>query len=64
MLADRAAMLVPDEHRLLLDAADALLFDEPEVAAERTAADRWLPGPAGGVRQALDACGAPMPSPR
>ena len=72
MLTDRAAILQPDEHLLLLDAADALLFDEPEAAAKRTAAyetlgalveaDRWLPGPAGDVREALDACGAPVPA--
>ena len=68
MLADRAAILLPDEHRLLLDAADASLFDEPEAAAKRTAAyemlralvatDRWLSGPAGEVREALAACAA------
>jgi len=72
MLSDRAAILQPDEHLLLLDAADALLFDEPDAAAKRTSAyemlwalveaDRWMPGPAGDVREALDACGAPMPS--
>ena len=72
MLNDRAAILQPDEHQLLLEAADALLFDEPEAAAKRTAAyemlwalvetDRWLSGPAGEVREALDACGAATPS--
>lgn len=72
MLSDRAAILQPDEHRLLLDAADALLFGEPEAAAKRTAAyemlwglvetGRWMSGPAGEVREALDACGGPMPS--
>lgn len=72
MLNGRAAILQPDEHQLLLDAADALLFDESDAAAKRTAAyemlwalvetDRWLSGPAGEVREALDACGAAMPS--
>jgi hypothetical protein len=74
MLADRAAILLPDEHRGLLDAADALLFDEPEAAAKRTAAyemlralveaDRWMSGPAGEVREALDACGEAVASSR
>jgi hypothetical protein len=67
MLADRAAILLPDEHRRLLDAADALLFDESEAPAKRAAAyevlralveaDRWMEGPAGEVREAIDGCG-------
>ena len=69
LLADRAAILHRDEHTLLLDAADALLFDEPDALAKRASGrqvlatlvdnDRWQPDPAAEVRAALDGCGAP-----
>ena len=68
LLADRAAILHPDEHELLLDAADALLFDEADGELKRAAARellaslvesaRWLPGPADEAAAALDGCGA------
>ena len=69
LLADRAAILHRDEHVVLLDAADALLFDEPDALAKRASGrqllvalvdnDRWQPDPAAEVRAALDGCGAP-----
>jgi hypothetical protein len=68
LLADRAAILHGPERESLLDAADALLFDEPDGAQKRAAArevlaalvdsDRWLPEPAGEVAAALDGCSA------
>ncbi|HEY3186838.1 MAG TPA: hypothetical protein VGJ70_05160, partial [Solirubrobacteraceae bacterium] len=52
---------------LLLDAADALLFDEADGDVKRDAArdllanlvesGRWLPGPADEAAAALDGCG-------
>jgi hypothetical protein len=71
LLADRAAILHRDEHAALLDAADALLFDEPDALSKRASghqvlaalvdSDRWLPDPAAEVGVALDGCGAPEP---
>ncbi len=71
LLADRAAILHRDEHRLLLDAADALLFDELDALAKQGSGqrllaalvdnDRWLPDPAAEVRAALDGCAAAEP---
>ena len=71
LLADRAAILHSNEHHVLLDAADALLFDEPDGLAKRASGhqvlaalvdnDRWQPDPAAEVRAALDGCGAPEP---
>jgi hypothetical protein len=68
LLTDREAMLHAPERELLLDAADALLFDEPDGAAKRVAgqallaalveSDRWLPDPAAQVGAALNGCGA------
>jgi len=68
LLADRAAILHAPERESLLDAADALLFDEPDGAQKRAAAreglaalvdsDRWLPEPAAEVAAALDGCSA------
>src|SRR3954470_21352245 len=68
LLADRASILHAHERELLLDAADALLFDEPAGPAKRVAghrllaamveSDRWLPEPAAEARAALDGCGA------
>ena len=67
LLADRAAILHRDEHELLLDAADALLFDESdgsaklasgqELLAALVKSDRWLPDPAAEVCVALGGCG-------
>jgi hypothetical protein len=72
LLADRAAILHAREREVLLDAADALLFDEPDGAQKRAAgnelltrlvqSDRWLPDPAAEVRAALDGCGAAEPA--
>ena len=55
------------ERDQLVDAADALLFNEPEASESRDAAldllddlvecDRWEPGAAHAVAQALRACG-------
>lgn len=71
LLTDRASILHRDEQVMLLDAADALLFDEPDALAKRASGhhvlaglvdnDRWLPDPAAEVRAALDGCGAPEP---
>src|SRR5947199_79052 len=62
LLADRAAILHRDEHTLLVDAADALLFDELDALAKQASGqrllaalvdnDRWLPDPAAEVRGA------------
>ncbi len=67
LLADRAAILHRDEHELLLDAADALLFDESDCIAKLASgqellaglvkSDRWLPDPAAEVSVALGGCG-------
>ena len=71
LLADRVAILHRDERVMLLDAADALLFDEPDALAKRASGrqvlaalvdnDRWQPDPAAEVRAALDGCGAIEP---
>ena len=71
LLTDRASILHRDEHVTLLDAADALLFDEPDALAKRALghqalarlvdSDRWLPDPAAEVAAALDGCGASEP---
>jgi hypothetical protein len=68
LVGDRAAILHAREREVLLDAADALLFDEPGGAATRATchellaalveSDRWLPGPAAEVGAALDGCSA------
>jgi hypothetical protein len=67
LLAARESILHTHERDLLLDAADALLFDEPEGPAKRQAGlelldalvekDRWLAEPAAEVGAALDGCG-------
>jgi hypothetical protein len=74
LLADRAAILHRDERDVLLDAADALLFDEPDALAKRAAGhqvlaalvdnERWQPDPAAEVRSALDGCTAHEPAAR
>jgi len=71
LLADRAAILHRNEHHVLLDAADALLFDEPDGLAKRASGhevlaalvdnDRWQAEPAAEVGAALDGCGASEP---
>jgi len=65
--AGSAAILHRDEHELLLDAADALLFDESdgsaklasgqELLAALVKSDRWLPDSAAEVCVALGGCG-------
>ena len=67
LLDARATILHSHEREALLDAADALLFDEPEAADKREGAHelldgliesgRWLPEPAVAVGDALDGCG-------
>jgi hypothetical protein len=71
LIADRAAILHRDERELLLDAADALLFDEPDGIAKLASgrallaalvkSDRWLPDPAAEVGGALAGCGTAEP---
>jgi hypothetical protein len=68
LLDARDPLLHAPERELLLDAADALLFDEPD--AEQKLADarmlltelvesgRWVQGPADEVLQALEGCRA------
>jgi hypothetical protein len=68
LVADRAAILHRDERELLLDAADALLFDESDCIAKLASgqellaglvkSDRWLSDPAAEVSAALGGCGA------
>jgi hypothetical protein len=68
LLDARESILHANEREILLDAADALLFDETDASAKRAAArevlaglvesDRWLPGPADEAAAALDGCGA------
>jgi hypothetical protein len=68
LLADRAAILHAHEREVLLDAADALLFDEPDGSAKHqigldlltalVESDRWLPEPAAEVSAALNGCAA------
>jgi hypothetical protein len=60
-------LLHAHERELLVDAADALLFDEPDAMERRDAAldllddlvefGRWEPPAANAVAQALRACG-------
>jgi hypothetical protein len=67
LLDARAPILHLHERELLLDAADALLFDEPDGDVKRAAArdllnalvesGRWLQGPADEANAALDGCG-------
>jgi len=71
LLDHRAPALRPQERDLLLDAADALLFDEAEAPEKREAAralladlvatERWMLGPAEGALSALDGCGSRAP---
>jgi hypothetical protein len=66
LLDARAPILHLNERELLLDAADALLFDEPDGSAKRAAArdllnalvesGRWMQGPADEAAAALDGC--------
>jgi hypothetical protein len=68
LLQARETILHAEEREALLDAADALLFDEPDAAAKRAAAHeilnglvesgRWVAGPAEEAAAALDGCGA------
>jgi hypothetical protein len=72
LLDARESILHAGEREVLLDAADALLFDEPDAGAKRVAAhelltslvesERWLAGPADEARAALDGCGAGEPA--
>jgi hypothetical protein len=73
LLDARASILHAPEREVLLDAADALLFDEPDAPAKRAAArellttlvesGRWLGGPADEAAAALAGCGAGEPAP-
>jgi hypothetical protein len=74
LLAARESILHPHEREALLDAADALLFDETDAEAKRIAArellaslvesGRWLTGPADEAAAALDGCGSGEPATR
>jgi hypothetical protein len=65
---NRQGVLHARERDLVLDAADALLFDEPEALERRTAAlellaelvanERRTAGEAARLREALEGCGA------
>ena len=67
LLDDRGPALHPNERERLVDAADALLFNETDAAERRDAAldllddlvdfGRWEPTAANTVGQALRACG-------
>jgi hypothetical protein len=69
MLDRRSAILHAHERDTILDAADALLFDEPDawqkrdrardLLAELVARGRWLPEPADDTLDALDDCAGP-----
>jgi hypothetical protein len=69
---DRQGALHIQERDLLLDAADALLFDEPESAFRRATAlelldrleatERRTSGETSRLRDALHACAAPPPA--
>ena len=69
LLGARATILHDRERDAILDAADALLFDEPDAPEKQRAAHdlvgdlvehgRWLPEPADDVLVALDGCGRP-----
>jgi hypothetical protein len=69
----RQGPLYADERELLLDAADALLFDEPDASVRQTQALELLEAlEAGGrrsteetarLRDALEGCGAPSMQP-
>jgi hypothetical protein len=71
LLDARESLLHGHERETLLDAADALLFCEPDAEAKRSAAHellerlvesgRWLSAPADEARAALDGCG-PLPA--
>jgi ABC-type nitrate/sulfonate/bicarbonate transport system substrate-binding protein len=68
LLDARAGILHPHERELLLDAADALLFAEPDGDAKRAAArellaalvesGRWMQGPADEAAATIDGCGS------
>jgi hypothetical protein len=72
LVADREAILHASEREVLLDAADALLFGEPDGDVKRVAGrellatlvenGRWLPDPAAAVAAALDGCSAVEPA--
>jgi hypothetical protein len=73
MLDARESILHAGEREVLLDAADALLFDEPEAPVKRAAArellttlvgsGRWMSAPADEAAAALDGCGDAEPAP-
>jgi hypothetical protein len=72
MLHAREGILHAREREAVLDAADALLFDEAEAEAKRAAArellaglvesGRWESRPADEAAAALDGCGAGEPA--
>lgn len=69
VLSRRSSILHAGEREVILDAADALLFDEAEAREKRDAArdvigelldsGRWLPEPADEALVALDGCAGP-----
>jgi len=71
LLDARESLLHGHERETLLDAADALLFCEPDAEDKRAAAHellvrlvesgRWLDAPAAEAAAALDGCG-PLPA--
>jgi hypothetical protein len=71
LLDARETLLHGPERETLLDAADALLFNEPDAEDKRAAAHalldrlvetgRWLARPAAEAAAALDGCG-PLPA--
>jgi len=70
LLDARDSILHAHEREQLLDAADALLFDESEgehklqaareLLTEMVESGRWVQGPADGVIEALEGCRAPL----
>ena len=70
LLDARASILHPSERERLLDAADALLFDETDGEAklaearnllgEMVESGRWVQGPADEVVAAVEGCRAPL----
>src|SRR3954447_21204812 len=70
LLDARESLVHGHERETLLDAADALLFCEPDAEAKRAAAHellehlvdsgRWLAGPADEAAAALDGCGTEL----
>lgn len=70
LLDRRATILHANEREIIMDAADALLFDEADASEKRTIArnlladlvdrGRWLAEPADDVAAALNGCAGPQ----